>query len=319
MLLPISSSDDLVELYSKYIGLVESGIDETLELVFAPGVYGVASIGPIQLDLGGNPAPREPKIDVVIRGAVTAPVVFRDMGLLVNARSLLLENVMLTGRRQSVLHARVATTFTMRNCVVADNVWGGPWGGMLMQVGGTYGVPSYKVSIEDTWFVRNSEDSESAVLALGPATESFIEDVRLARVVLIDNRTKRDLDIREAQKIHVGDTIAIKRQAGGATLRYANSEQVLFERSTFVVEDPSAIAEADTRTWSSGLALRDSHVYARKPGAALPAGAYGAKVHDAAGLPGMDTVDEIIDSVIAGRLTTTTGRARLRDALGLTS
>ncbi|MEJ7601044.1 MAG: hypothetical protein WKG01_24285 [Kofleriaceae bacterium] len=318
MQLAISSSDDLVELYGRYIELVERDVEDTLELVFAPGDYGVASIGPIQLDLGGNPAPRDPKLDVTIRGQAGAPAVFRDLGVLVNARSLHLEHVIFTGRRQAVLQARVARLFSMRSCVVADNSWGGPWNGALLQVGGVFGHDAYRVSIDDTWFVRNTEESSSTLLDLGPASGAFVDEIKLARVAFLDNRTHRDLAIREAQAIQIADLIAVKQEPG-VVIHRTNVERTEIEHSTFVVSGPGAIAGADTRVYSSALTLRDTTVYL-PGGGKLPDDVRGARVRDRASLrPGAEPFADLVARVAAGTLAPHDAWSRLEDSLGLTS
>jgi hypothetical protein len=296
----VASSDDVAALYLRYIELVDSGRELTLEVAFAPGIYGVASIGPIRLDLGGNPPPKDPKIDVILRGvSADPPAVLRDLGVLVTARSLRLEDLILTGRSQGLLEARVARSFAMARCVVAHNVWGGPWGGALMRVLGVHGRPAYAVEIEDSWFVRNGQEAEAALLAIGPATGSFVEEVALRRVTFLENTTHGDLVVDEARAIRADDVLAVKDHAGGAAvLRHARTQLVELARSTFVVDDPAAVAFEDTRTWRSGMALTGSEIRAsgRPRGAAL---------------------DEVVAELTRRIPDPTVARARLREALGL--
>lgn len=321
MNLEVASSDDIAALYVTYIELVNSGREVTLDIAFAPGVYGVASIGPIQLDLGGNPAPREPKIDLVLRGLVAdAPVVFRDMGMLVNARSLQLENLILTGRNQQVLDARVARELVMRRCVIANNDWGGPWQGALLRVSGMYGQPAYSVEIEDSWFVRNGAQAEAALLAVSPATGSFVDQVTLRRVTFLDNSAHSDLLVREARTIRAEDLLVVKNHGGGAVfLRYERAGRVVVERSTFVVDDPAAIAFEDTRTWRSGMELPHSKIYVSGPSRTPPPGVRGyPEILDGSQLrPRRGSLEEVIAAIASGIPDPRTTRTRLRDALGL--
>jgi len=317
----VASSDDLAALYVRYIELVDSGREATLDIALAPGVYGVASIGPIQLDLGGNPAPKDPRIDVILRGAsADAPAVLRDLGMLVNARSLRLENLILTGRNQGLLEARVARSFEMEGCVVAGNTWGGPWGGALMRVSGVHGQPAYAVEIAETWFVRNGQQSEAALLAVGPATGSFVERVELRGVTFLDNGTHGDLVVHEARAIRGDGVLAVKAHAGGAAvLRYARADQVVFDRSTFVVDDPAAIAVEDTRGWSSGMELTRSKVYVTGGSRQLPGNVRGhAEILDGSRLPPRGAALDELAAAIASRIPDPEStRGRLRDALGL--
>ncbi len=300
MKIEVASSDDVAALYVKYVELVDRGRELTLEVAFAPGVYGVASIGPIRLDLGGNPAPRDPKIDVILRGvSADPPAVLHDLGILVNARSLRLANLILTGRSQGLLEARVARSFAMERCVVAHNVWGGPWGGVLMRVLGVHGQPAYAVEIEDTWFVRNGQQSEAALLAIGPATGSFVEQVALRGVTFLENTTHGDLVVHEARAIRADDVLAVKDHAGGAAvLRYTRSQQVAIERSTFLVDDPAAVAFEDTQAWRSGMELTGSEIRA-------------------SGHPRGAALDEVVAELTRRIPDPAAARARLREALGL--
>jgi hypothetical protein len=305
----------------KYIELVDAGKELTLDIVLAPGVYGVASIGPIRLDLGGNPAPKDPKIDVILRGAAAdPPAVLHDLGMLVNARSLHLEDLIIEGRSQEVLDARVARELVMKRCVVANNTWGGPWGGALMRVSGIHGQPAYAVEIEDIWFVCNGQQSEAALLAVTPATGSFVDHVELRGVTFLDNGTHGDLQIHEARAIHADDVLAVKDHGGGAAvLRYERAERVAVEHSTFVVDDPAAIAFEDTRTWRSGMELARSKVYVTGRSRALPAGVRGhAEVLDGSQLRRSGAaLDELVASITRRIPDPAAARARLRAALGL--
>lgn len=321
MQIEVASSDDIAALYVRYIELVDAGHEGTLEIAFAPGVYGVASIGPIRLDLGGNPAPKEPKIDIVLRGvSADSPAVLRDMGMLIHARSLRLENLILTGRSQELLDARVARAFELENCVIAGNSWGGPWGGVLMRVLGVHGQPAYTVDIADTWFVRNSQQSEAALLALAPATGSFIEEVRLRRVTFLENGTHADLRVHEARAIRAEDVLAVKAGGGGAAvLRYERADQVVIDRSTFIVDDPAAVAFEDTRAWHSGMELARSKVYVTGPSRRLPDGVRGhSEIRDGAMLGARGAALDDLAAALASRIPDPdAARARLRDALGL--
>ena len=322
MKIEIASSDDLAALYVTYIELVDRGRELTLEIAVAPGVYGVASIGPLQLDLGGNPAPKEPLIDVILRGAAPdQPAIFRDMGVVVNARSLRLENLIFTGRNQGLLEARVARLFEMDSCVVAGNSWGGPWGGALMRVSGVHGQPAYAVELADTWFIRNGQQSEAALLAIGPATGSFVEQVELRRVTFLDNSTHADLTVHEARAIRAEDLFAVKQHGGAATvLRFDRTEQVTIDRSTFVVDDPAAIAFEDVRTWRSGMKLSRSKVFVTGASRALPEHVRGEATDllDGAPLPPRGAaLDELVAQLTTRVPDPAAGRASLRAALGL--
>jgi hypothetical protein len=321
MTIEVASSDDIAALYATYIELVNGGREATLDIAFAPGVYGVASVGPVQLDLGGNPVPKEPKVDIVLRGGVAgSPAVFRDMGMLVNARSLHLENLIITGRNQRLLDARVTRKLVMKNCVIANNNWGGPWGGTLLRVTGMYDQPAYTVEIDDTWFVRNGAQSEAALLAVSPATGSFVDQVTLRRVTFLDNTTHSDLLVREARTIHAEDVLVVKNHSRPAVfLRYERAGRVTVERSTFVVDDPAAIAFEDTRTWSSGMELTQSKIYVTGTSRTPPRGVRGyPEILDGSQLnPRRDSIDEMIAAIGSGIPDPPTTRARLRDALGL--
>lgn len=321
MRIDIESSDDLAAMYVKYIELVDSGQEETLELCVAPGEYGVASIGPIQLDLCGNPPPRDPRIDIVIRGEPsTPPVVFRDLGILVQARSLTLENLILTGRHQGLLEARVARHFAMKHCVVATNSWDPSWGGTLLRVTGMHDQPAYTVDIEDCWFARNGEQSPSALLALGPATGGYIERVGLRNLRFLGNATHVDLAIHEAREVRGSELFVVKDARGGQVfLRYDRCEKVVLDRSTFILGGAAALASEDTRTWFSGVQLADSKVYLAGMVRKLPPGVRGdAEVLDGdAVVARAQQLDGVISALMQGIPAEGAAHARLRDAVGL--
>jgi hypothetical protein len=264
VIVDVTTSDDLVALYSTYSSLLAADQPARLEVRFAPGTYGVASIGPIQLDLGNSPSVRQPKIDVVLRGAATtAPTVLRDMSILVRARTLQLENLILTGQLRAALDARVTTGFAMINCIVANNTAGSPWpGDVMLLVASLYGERPLEVTLEDTWFVGNGQQSTATLLAIRPATGSFVERVELSRCGFIGNSTSVDVQVDEARTVHLDQIIATKRVRDGVVLRTARCKDVSVTRSAFYVDDPSAVAEEDTRTWASGIDVRDSQIAA---------------------------------------------------------
>jgi hypothetical protein len=299
----VASSDDLVDLYGRYIAMVESGCEERLELDFAPGVYGVASIGPISLDLGGNPAPRDPRIDVVLRGTPGAPAVLRDLGILINARSVHLENLVITGRPQKLLECRVAKTFTMKSCVIAGNTWGGPWDGVSMHLSGVAGKDAYVVRIEDSWFVNNDQQSRAALLMIRGATGSYVERVELCRVGFVGNRTDCDLVIDEAREIQLEEVLGVKDE-GTAILRCTRSERAQIGKCTFVVRSPHAIAVTDVP-----ILARDTTVYASEP-----APMAGVAMRDRAELRARGSLDEALASL---SVPFAAARGRVADALGL--
>lgn len=321
MLVEIANSDDLAALYVAYIELVDRGRETLLDIHVAPGVYGVASIGPIQLDLGGNPAPRDPKIDIVVRGDPgSRPAVFRDLGMLVQARSLRLENLILTGRHQCLLEARIARSLEIKHCVVADNSWDPSWSGALVRAGGLPGMPAFTVDIEDTWFLRNGEQSPAALLAIGPATGSFVERVALRGVHFVGNTTRSDLLVHEAREVYASDLVVSKaHQSDAVFLRHDRCGRVVIEHSTFVLDDPVALAAEDTRTWSSGLELARSKVYVPDISRTLLPNVRGNfEVLDGASFAACATaLDSVVTAVALGVSRGAAARAMLRDAVSL--
>lgn len=317
----VASSDDVARLYATYIELVDRGEPLILDVVFAPGVYGVASIGPIRLDLGGNPAPAEPLIDVVLRGDPAGPpVVFRDMGIVVQARRLRLEHLILTGRQHEVLDARIARELVIHNCVVAGNDWAAPWSGALLRITGLPGQPAYTVEIVDSWFVHNGAQSAAALVLVNPATGSFVDRLALRRVTFLDNQLAADLAVREARTIHAEDILTVKRRGGAsAWLDYARAARVTVDGSTFIVDDPAVIAREDLRTWCSGMVLTGSQVYVSGASRRLPAGVRGNAqlLDDAVRRPSGDALDAAIAAIAGSVPDPGVGRARLREALGL--
>jgi hypothetical protein len=58
-----------------------------------------------------------------------------------------------------------------------------------MRVAGVHGQPAYTVDIADSWFVRNGQEAEAALLSVIPATGSFVDEVALRRVTFLENGT----------------------------------------------------------------------------------------------------------------------------------
>jgi len=312
MRVEIASSDDLVGLYQRYQQWIAEGYEGALELVFAPGVYGVASIGPITLDLGGNPAPRDPKIDVVLRGS--PGTVLRDLGVLVNARSLVVEDLILTGRHTTLIEARVAAKFELRRCAIVGNSYDPPFGnGALVSVRGTFEQPAYSATLEDVWLVRNGELSEAAVIALGPATGSYVYDVQLRRVTSVENTTSADIAILEAKSIEAEDCVCVK--AAGAWLRHSRSGAIAIRGGSFSLDRAANVVAgvADPMTPPRSIDIEvTGDVYAREGD--VPRG-----VRIANGVRGGLTADgRAIDALaeqLAAAPVPSDARAKLRAAL----
>lgn len=302
----ITNSDELHNLYIQYQGLLDAGKSARLEVNIAPGTYGIASIGPIALNLRGSP-PRDSQVDVVLRGTGSG-VIFKDLGMQVTARSLHLENITFTKRQQSILQAQVKTSFTMKNCVVVDNNQGGPWGGSLLQVMGTPNQGAYSVEIEKTAFLRNSEGSQSALLVLGPASGSGIDEVRIKDSVFLDNGVTTDIAVMAARSISLAGCFVYKKryergqqQLAPTLLRYAASPRVSISGGVYVVD-----------------ALEDIAAEERPPGAAAAAGTIavqGAEVYLTASAPSAQPAYMKLSSTAAKPLSLKDREAAIADAI----
>jgi hypothetical protein len=308
MVIQVTTSDELHALRLTYMELAASARESTLEIVVAPGVYGVASIGPIQLDLGANGS----KIDVVLRGE--GSVVFDDLLVSVNARSLHLENLVLRNNRRTLLDARVANRFSMRGCVVSDNMWGGPPGGALMQVTGTYGKPAPSVHIADTWFVRNGGLTQAALLEVRPATGSFVDHLHLDGVVFLDNGVHADLQLVGVKTININDVVARKKKH--TVIRHSPAQRMTIQHSVFIVDIPSQVAMERIGTQPTGFELSDSRLYATGARWQMPPHVRGnSRVSDRHLLrPRGDVTVEALASAAQRGLP---DRAALHEALGL--
>jgi hypothetical protein len=181
-------------------------------------------------------------------------------------------------------------------------------------------LPALTVGIDDTWFLRNGEQSPAALLTICPATGSFVERVALRGVNFLGNTTHSDLLVHEAHEVHASELFVIKEHHGGAGfLRYDRCGRVTIEHSTFILSEPSALAAEDARTWCSGLELACSKIYVSSTSRKLLPNVRGnPEVLDGTAVAARSRgLDDVISVVTRGVPGEAVGRARLRDAVGL--
>lgn len=251
MRIEVSDADGLHALYATYLKLCGSGEASTLEVVLAPGRYGESSIGPIRLDLDGPDDRSGAAIDLIVRGASsTAPAVLDDIQVKLTGRRIVLENLVLTGRRDALLRARVGERFEMRRCRVTDNGIGGPWGGKLIELAGVPGRSGFGVALVDTWFVGNRQVSPAAMMTISPASGGGLKGVDFERVVMVDNHFSADVAMLASTELRAVDCLLHKRRfepPGGPPVALVHASlprRLRFEGCALALDDGELLAPA---------------------------------------------------------------------------
>ena len=263
----LKTSDDLLALNSEYQRLWDSGFDGKLEVAVGPGpiVAGGWSLEP------GTPGGTA-RIDVVIRGSGgVLPLPGR-----VRARSLRLENLAITGARSGPTEIHVATDFTMKRVMVVDARFSDPnFAGGYLEVFADGGKKNgTKVSIEESWFVRNYQaDSPMQMISLLQRGEDagHFDAVRVSRSAFLNNAFAVDLAIAYAGAVSVEDSLFYRTWPTGAEIRCTSCGAAELKRTTFVVEKVDQVAAVDA---TPAVQVTDSRVLIRdwkggKPPAAL--------------------------------------------------
>ncbi len=199
----VADSDGLNALYPEYLGLLAEGRERVLEIVLAPGEYGVASCGKISLTLKGSPPPKNRIIDLVIRSAsADEPAVLADMGVDIDARAVTLQDLVLAHRcHDSVLKVRFGGQLSLRGCAFVGHQLQAPFGGTLLELAELYEHGPSSVAIEDCWFVGNRAIDPGGLIAVAAASRSALRAVSFARCTFLDNAFPLDLAVIGASEV----------------------------------------------------------------------------------------------------------------------
>ena len=182
----VQSAQDLLHLRAEYQRLADDGYDGTITVRFSSDTdFGAGwDLWPQR----GSPAMRRAStIDLVIQGqGGTLPGPLSR----VRARNLTLEDLRITGSRSVPLTFQVSGTFSMSHCAVVDGRWTDPNGGeAYVLVQGRKGSDAFRVSIADSWFLRNWQNPPMPLLLVAPATQhgAIPQEVVVRRSAFLGN------------------------------------------------------------------------------------------------------------------------------------
>jgi hypothetical protein len=211
MVIEVKNTDDLGKLTSSYLGLADAGIDATLEVHLAPGVYGRASFGPMNFMLEHPDRAKAAKIDIVLKAASPDhPAIFQDMPSGIKAKNLHLENIVITGRqRAGVLKVAVAQSFTAKNLMISDNNMTDSYGAALVEMTALSTNP-ITVKLENSWFVRNNK-AESGTLLAFAGGGAYLKEVLFNSVAFLENDLLTDVSFTGIQNVKIQNTFILKR------------------------------------------------------------------------------------------------------------
>lgn len=211
MVIEVKNTDDLGNLTSSYLGLADTGIDATLEVHLAPGVYGRASFGPMNFMLEHPERAKAAKIDIVLKAASPDhPAIFQDMPSSIKAKNLHLENIVITGRqRAGVLKVAVVQTFTAKNVMIADNNMTDSYGAALIEVT-ALGTNPIVVKLENSWFMRNNK-AESGTLLAFAGGGAYLKEVLFDSVAFLENDLLTDVSFTGIQNVKIQNAFILKR------------------------------------------------------------------------------------------------------------
>lgn len=299
----VQTMDDLARLRAGYRDLLESGWKGTLEVRFTTG-GGAAGMWDLWPERKSRAALAPPGIDLVLLG---------DGGPLpgtlsrVLARSVRLENLVVTGSRSVALSFEVAGAFTMSGCALLDGRWDDPHGGEgFLVVAGRRGGDAVRVTLEDSWFVRNWQNAPMPMIDVRSAVEqgAFADEVAVRRSAFLANAFHREIRVRRAERVTIEDSVFFKTWPDGEVLECGERVPVRVTRSAFAVPAIGFLASA---SGCPNLDLTHSRVFA--PAGPGPAWAEG--VLDPASFPTAELSALLLAQIEQGRVPDASARAAL--------
>jgi hypothetical protein len=157
--------------------------ERLLEIELAAGDYRGANLSIGDADW------RDP-IDLIVRGTDQQdPPVLRDTRLAVAGRRIRLQRLVFVGHvdRSCVLSASASQTLAIDGCAFLNNQVRGPGGGGLIELFGGSPLGTH-VSFGRCWFMRNLVPDGDALVWCAAEPPRFFTELRLNRVVFLDNR-----------------------------------------------------------------------------------------------------------------------------------
>jgi hypothetical protein len=312
----VNTTDDLNQVRHRYLEALAAGTEAVVEVELAAGSYGPASLS---LTIpAGQRVPDPLQVDVVLRGAPGAdPAVLRDVALQIAARSVRLENLVVTATNRAAIKVQAGRDVTIRGCTVVDNRWASDFAGVrLVDVTGV-GTTPLDVTIEDSWLVGNRQQHDkkpSALVGVKRSPQVPLAQVTVRRTAFLGNDVAAELSISGAHAVRVEDVLVHRTRATGSFLACDACQRIDLDRAGLVVEDLDHVVAGKG---NAAAAVTASRLYPRKH-QALPStlGGDAGQVADRSGLAGWD--DAVAEAVAGGdRPPTAAVRQKLADALGV--
>jgi hypothetical protein len=224
----VSADADFQRVQGRWSELIYAADPGELVIDLAPGTYTKS----LQLgDVKGG-------VHVRIRG-VGGPAVFDGASLSVDARSLVLENVVLTGWTldSPVLQVKVRESLVLDHVAVADNVrhTTAKRPGPLVRITSSYKTGARPVTIRDSWFVGNgpAPDGSTLIGASGVKPDQ-ISTLTLERVVFAANAFPELLAPGLCDAVDVKDSVVVA--SGGFGFAMNGTTRWSFAKSRLAAE-----------------------------------------------------------------------------------
>jgi hypothetical protein len=259
-LIIIKTTEDLKQVRNIYLDALASGEETLLEVEFAPGVYGPASLG---LSVpAGQRVPDEIRIDITLRGKAGAdPVVLTETAVQMTGRSVRLENLVLTGARTTSLKVLAGRNVVLQDCTVLANRWASDYGAIsLIEIMGMGKTP-IDVTVEGAWFLGNRQIGDkkgSTVLAIRRAIHTALANVLIRGTSFLGNDVATEVSITGASAVRLDDVLVHRTRTDGVFLSCEACRSTEIVHAELVVEGLDKLAAL---RFSPAIQMHDSRLY----------------------------------------------------------
>ena len=304
----VQTTADLLHLRAGYQELLDSAYDGTLEVHFVSGgdAGGGWDLWPERKSRGAS-APPAIDLRLVGDGGPLPGTLSRVL-----ARSVRLENLLVTGSRSVALSFEVAGPFTMSRCAVIDGRWTDPHGGEgFLVVEARRGGSEVRVAIEDSWFVRNWQAAPMPMIAVRAAAHqgAVPAEVAVRRSAFLANAFAREVSVPRAASLAVEDSVFFKNWSDGEIFACGEGVPARVTGSVLAVPEVRYLA---TPSGCPGLDLAGSRLFSPP----APGTAWGARVQDPAGFPTTAMNALLVALADRGRVPDATAWTELKGLLG---
>lgn len=237
----VASTSDLLNVQSKYLEQAAAGYEGRFEVRFT------ASISPTSWSLAPEAGKDLPAIELVLSGAssaaspISVPVPRR-----LAARSVHLENLVLTGPVGLSSEIEVRTSFTMLDSAVIDGRGTVPASQAPYLAIRAHAERGKKepatLTIERSWFLRNWQADQSQGAALlglehAPQDGGFFGAVRIRDTAFLGNAFSTELRLAYALDVVLERCLFYRTWPAGSLIGAELVESVRVEDSLLIIED----------------------------------------------------------------------------------